>query len=74
MKITYMFATSDPAETARVAAAERARFTAGKVRVAWSQMRGGVAIFVRGRMEGDLFDNEDEAREWLRDTHGIEVA
>ena len=41
------------------------RFEKGKIRIAWSQTRGGVATFVSGRMEGELHDSEEEAREWL---------
>jgi hypothetical protein len=40
-------------------------FLGKKIRFAWSQTRGGIAIFASGRMEGELFDSEDEAREWL---------
>tara|TARA_R110002153_G_scaffold38030_2_gene110819 strand:+ start:558 stop:1589 length:1032 start_codon:yes stop_codon:yes gene_type:complete len=40
-------------------------FSKGKIRIAWSQMRGGVAIWVSGRMEGELHDTEQEAIEWL---------
>ena len=40
-------------------------FSKGKIRIAWSQMRGGVAIWVSGRMEGELHDTEEEAAEWL---------
>jgi hypothetical protein len=40
-------------------------FIGKKIRFAWSQTRGGIAIFASGRMEGELFDSEDEALEWL---------
>jgi len=40
-------------------------FEKGKIRIGWSQSRGGLATFVSGRMEGELFDDEDAAREWL---------
>jgi len=40
-------------------------FLGKKIRFAWSQTRGGIAIFASGRMEGELFDSEEEAREWL---------
>lgn len=40
-------------------------FAKGKVRVAWSQTRGGIATFVSGRMEGELHDSESDAVDWL---------
>jgi hypothetical protein len=40
-------------------------FETGKVRIGWSQTRGGFATFVSGRMEGELHDTEEEARDWL---------
>jgi hypothetical protein len=48
------------------------KFTKGKVRIGWSQTRGGTATFVSGRMEGELHDTEDEAREWLLEV-GVEL-
>ena len=41
------------------------RFTKGKIRIAWSQTRGGIATWVSGRMEGELHDSEEQAAEWL---------
>lgn len=40
-------------------------FEKGKIRIAWSQSRGGIATFVSGRMEGELHDSEEAAVEWL---------
>ena len=40
-------------------------FSKGKIRIAWSQTRGGIATWVSGRMEGELHDTEEEAAEWL---------
>lgn len=42
------------------------KFKAGKISIKWSQGRGGHAIFVKGRMEGPLFDTEDDAKEYLK--------
>ena len=47
------------------------KFSKGKITIKWSQSRAGHAIFVKGRMEGPLFDTEEDAREYLRDL-GIE--
>jgi len=41
-------------------------FSSGKIRISWSQTRGGFAIFVSGRMEGPLFDYESEASDYLQ--------
>lgn len=41
------------------------RFAKGKIRIAWSQTRGGIATWVSGRMEGELHDTEEQAAEWL---------
>ena len=54
-------------ERRRQREADVARFTAGKLRISWSQTRGGYALFVSGRMEGQLFDAEKEALEYLAD-------
>lgn len=44
----------------------RDSLTSGKrVRVSWSQTRCGYAVFVGGRMEGPLFDTEQEAVAWV---------
>jgi len=40
-------------------------FAKGKIRIAWSQTRGGIATWVSGRMEGELHDTEEQATEWL---------
>ena len=40
-------------------------FAKGKIRIAWSQTRGGIATWVSGRMEGELHDTEAQAAEWL---------
>jgi len=61
------------AATRKQKAEERALFLSGKLRIDWSQTRGGYAIYVRGRMEGQLFESHDEACEWLSETHGIET-
>jgi hypothetical protein len=42
------------------------KLKAGKISIRWSQSRGGHAIFVKGRMEGPLFDSEDDAEEYLK--------
>ena len=42
------------------------KFKAGKISIKWSQSRGGHAIFVKGKMEGPLFDSEDDAEEYLK--------
>ena len=47
------------------------KFSKGKITIKWSQSRAGHAIFVKGRMEGPLFDTEEDAKEYLRDL-GIE--
>jgi len=41
-------------------------FSKGKIRIAWSQTRGGVATWVSNRMEGELHDTEEEAAAWLK--------
>jgi|11BtaG_2_1085332.scaffolds.fasta_scaffold00087_7 hypothetical protein len=41
-------------------------FSAGKIRIKWSQRRGGIAIFVKNKMEGPTFDSEDDAKEYLK--------
>jgi hypothetical protein len=46
-------------------------FAKGKIRIAWSQTRGGLATFVSGRMEGELHDSEEDAIKWLREV-GVE--
>ncbi len=38
-----------------------------KVRIGWSQLRGGLATFVSGRMEGELHDTMEDAIEWLKE-------
>lgn len=43
------------------------KFSKGKITIKWSQSRAGHAIFVKGRMEGPLFDTEEDAKEYLRD-------
>ena len=48
-------------------------FLGGKLRVDWSQTRGGWAIFVSGRMEGQLFDSQTAAADWLWETHEIHI-
>ncbi len=40
-------------------------FAKGKIRIDWSQTRGGVATFVSGRMEGELHDSVEGAVDWL---------
>ena len=67
MKIVMTPKATEAARAAREA--ERARYKTGgsKVRIGWSQTRGGYAIFVSGRMEGPLHDTEAEAREYLDD-------
>lgn len=50
---------------------EKAKFLSGKLRISWSQTRGGFAIFVKGRMEGQLFDSESDAISYLKNTHNI---
>jgi|TARA_R110000744_G_scaffold198656_1_gene317951 hypothetical protein len=42
-------------------------FAKGKIRIKWSQTRGGLATFVSGRMEGELHDSEEDAIQWLRE-------
>jgi len=42
------------------------KFKAGKISIRWAQSRGGHAIFVKGRMEGPLFDTEADAEEYLK--------
>lgn len=42
-------------------------FAKGKIRIVWSQTRGGLATFVSGRMEGELHDSEEDAIKWLRE-------
>jgi len=49
------------------------KFSKGKITIKWSQSRAGHAIFVKGRMEGPLFDTEEDAKEYLRDL-GIDFA
>jgi len=49
------------------------KFSAGKIRIKWSQGRGGIAIFVKGRMEGPTFDSEEDAKEYLKKL-GIKVS
>ena len=61
------------ASAAKAVADEKRLFTAGKLRIGWSQMRGGFAIFISGRMEGQLFDSEADAKEYLDETHGIKI-
>ena len=46
-------------------------FAKGKIRIVWSQTRGGLATFVSGRMEGELHDSEEDAIKWLREV-GVE--
>lgn len=41
-------------------------FRHGKIRVAFSQSRGGFALFVSGRMAGELFETERQAIQWLK--------
>jgi len=41
-------------------------FRHGKIRAAFSQSRGGFAVFVSGRMVGELFDAEEQAIAWLK--------
>lgn len=41
------------------------RFSTGKIRIANSQTRGGIATFVSGRMEGELHDDYESAIAWL---------
>ncbi len=43
------------------------RFAKGKIRIDWSQTRGGIATFVSGRMEGELHYSEEAARVWLEE-------
>ena len=43
------------------------KFAKGKIRIKWSQTRGGLATFVSGRMEGELHDSEEDAIQWLRE-------
>jgi len=52
---------------------ERRVFNSGKIRVGWTQTRCGYAIFVSGRMEGQLFSTEQDAIDYLRETHNIEI-
>ena len=64
-------------EAAKAREALKATLTSGKkIVVKWSQTRGGIALFVRNRMEGDLFDSEAEAVEFLNDLcpgHPVEI-
>ena len=46
---------------------EKELFSSGPLKIKWSQTRGGYAIFVKGRMEGETFDSIDDAKEYLRD-------
>jgi len=46
-------------------------FEVGKIRISWSQSRAGYAIFVSGRMIGDLFDTPEDAQQWLREEVGV---
>ena len=55
--------TPDPDGTLRAVWGDR--FKTGKIRVDWSQTRGGIATFVSGRMEGELHDSVEDAVEWL---------
>ena len=48
-------------------------FNSGKIRVGWTQTRGGYAIFVSGRMEGQLFSTQQDAIDYLSETHNIEI-
>jgi len=50
---------------------EKELFSSGPLKIKWSQARGGYAIFVKGRMEGETFDSIDDAKEYLKDL-GIE--
>ena len=47
--------------------AQREKLQSGKVSVRWSQMRGGFAIFVSGRMEFNLFNSESLAWDWINE-------
>lgn len=40
-------------------------FAKGKIRIAWSQTRGGIATWVSGRMEGELHESEEDATKWI---------
>jgi len=42
-------------------------FAKGKIRIGWSQLRGGLATFVSGRMEGELHDTMEDAIKWLKE-------
>lgn len=42
-----------------------------KIRISWSQSRAGYAIFLSGRMIGELFDTPEDAQRWLREEVGI---
>jgi len=42
------------------------KFSKGKITIKWSQSRAGHAIFVKGRMEGPLFDTEEDAKNYLK--------
>ncbi len=57
---------------AKVAADELAELTAGrKIVVRWSQGRGGIGIFVKGRQVARLFDTDDAALGWLERVHNL---
>ena len=73
MRFQIITTDEDKAEREAIRSEQRKVFESGKLRIDWSQMRGGYAIFVSGRMEGELFDNEDDAKEWLLDEFGIEA-
>jgi hypothetical protein len=59
-------------EKAELHAHYKSVLKSGKVAVRWSQMRGGYAIFVSGRMYFELYDGEDTAWEWINGILGAE--
>ena len=61
-----MFKIHPPVPTKTLKEVWGERFSHGKIRVAFSQSRGGFAVFVSGRMEGELFETEQQAIDWLK--------
>ena len=55
-------------------AAEKSELMAGKITVRWLQSSASFHIFAgTRRLCIQSFENELHARDWLKDTHGIEI-